>query len=109
MPGAGYKAPSNSSIKNAVYNDFAAYIRNYPTRWGNIRQQGIVNLDAGAYKNIPIHESMRLQLRMSAFNAANHPRFGSPTTDPGSSKFGQVTLSTVNQARTVELGGKLFF
>ena len=74
-----------------------------------MRQQGIVNLDAGVYKNIPIHEAMRLQLRFSAFNATNHPRFGAPNTDPTSSKFGQVTASTVNQARTVELGGKLYF
>jgi hypothetical protein len=110
MPGAGYRPSSpTASIKNAVYNDFATYIRNYPTRWGNIRQQGIVNLDAGVYKNIPIHDTMRLQLRFSAFNATNHPRFGAPNTDPTSSKFGQVTASTVNQARTVELGGKLYF
>lgn len=108
LPGGNYHAPTKT-IKNAVYNDFAAYIRNYPTRWGDIRQQGIVNLDAGVYKNFPIHEAVRLQLRMSAFNAANHPRFGTPNTNPGSSSFGQVTPSTVNQARTVELGGKLYF
>jgi hypothetical protein len=110
MPGAGYRPSSpTASIKNAVYNDFQAYIRNYPTRWGNLRQQGIVNLDAGVYKNFQIHDATRLQLRMSAFNATNHPRFGTPTTDPTKSTFGQVTPSTVNQARTVELGGKLYF
>lgn len=109
LPGASYRAPANASVKNAVYNDFDAYVRNYPTRWGDIRQQGIVNLDAGVYKNFPIHEAIRLQLRLSAFNAANHPRFGAPNTDPGSSTFGQVSLSAVNQARTVELGGKLYF
>lgn len=109
MPGAGYHPPAGSKIRNAVYNDFEAYIRDYPTRWGNIRQQGIVNLDAGVYKNIPIHEAMRLQLRMSAFNATNHPRFGAPNTNPGNSQFGQVAPKTANQARTVELGGKLYF
>lgn len=47
--------------------------------------------------------------RLSAFNATNHPRFGSTTTDPISLKFGQVSLSTVNQSRIIELGGKLYF
>lgn len=109
MPGANWRPSSSKGVQNAVYNDFAAYIRNYPTRWGDIRQQGIVNLDAGVYKNIPIHDAMRLQLRFSAFNATNHPRFGAPNTNPGDPDFGQVKPTTVNQPRSVELGGKFYF
>jgi hypothetical protein len=108
MPGGSYH--STGSIKNATYNDFAAYIQTFPSRWGNIRQQGIVSLDTGVYKNVPIHDAIRLQLRMSAFNVTNHPRFGAADTNPSSSTFGQVPhQSTVNQARTIELGGKLYF
>lgn len=109
LPGANYKPASNDTIKNGVYQDFATYIRNYPTRWGNIRQQGISELVVGLYKNFAFTSSTRLQLRFDAFNALNHPRFGAPNTNPGSSNFGIVTLSQVNQARTIELGGKLYF
>jgi len=109
MPGANYKPASNDTIKNGVYQDFASYIRNYPTRWGNIRQQGISELVVGLYKNFAFNEATRLQLRFDAFNALNHPRFGGPNTNPGSSNFGIVTLSQANQARTVELGAKLYF
>ncbi|HEY2039172.1 MAG TPA: hypothetical protein VGG95_05880, partial [Edaphobacter sp.] len=109
LPGAGYKPAANDTIRNGVYQDFATYIRNYPTRWGNIRQQGVSELVMGLYKNFAFNSTTRLQLRFDAFNALNHPRFGGPNTNPGSSNFGAVTLQQVNQARTVELGGKFYF
>jgi len=107
--GASYKPPTNDTIRNGVYQDFAAYIRNYPTRWGNIRQQGVSELAVGAYKNFIFNSETRLQIRLNAFNALNHPRFGAPDTNPGHSNFGSVTLQQLNQARTIELGGKFYF
>ena len=80
LPGAGYQPAANDTIRNGVYQDFAAYIRNYPTRWGNIRQQGNSELVVGLYKNIAFNSTTRLQLRFDAFNALNHPRFGGPDT-----------------------------
>lgn len=109
MPGSGYKPPKGDTIRNGVYQDFATYIRNYPTRWGNIRQQGVSELVMGLYKNFAINSTTRFQLRFDAFNALNHPRFGSPDTNPGHSNFGVVTQQQVNQARTIELGGKFYF
>jgi hypothetical protein len=109
LPGASYKPAANDTIRNGVYQDFATYIRNYSTRWGNIRQQGVSELVIGLYKNFAFNATTRLQLRFDAFNALNHPRFGGPNTNPGSSNFGAVILQQVNQARTVELGGKFYF
>lgn len=109
MPGANYVPTSKDKIRNGVYQDFAAYIRNYPTRWGNIRQQGNSELVLGLYKNFAFNSTTRLQLRFNAFNALNHPRFGSPDTNPTHSNFGVVTRAQVNQARTIELGGKFYF
>jgi hypothetical protein len=74
-----------------------------------IRVPGMNNVDFGVYKNFVFNESTRLQIRLDAFNALNHPRFGGPNTDPGSSRFGSITLAQVNEARTIELGGKLYF
>jgi hypothetical protein len=112
LPGASY-VPTSTDIKNGldngVYNDFANYIRSYPTRWGNIRQDGVNELAVGLYKDFRFNESTRLQLRFDAFNAFNHPRFGAPDTNPSDSNFGVVTASQVNQARTIELGGKFYF
>lgn len=109
MPGANYVPTSKDKIRNGVYQDFAAYVRDYPTRWGNIRQQGNSELVLGLYKNFAFNSTTRLQLRFNAFNALNHPRFGSPDTNPTHSNFGVVTRAQVNQARTVELGGKFYF
>jgi len=109
LPGAGYHPSSKDNIRNGVYQDFASYIRDYPTRWGNIRQQGVSELVVGLYKNFAFNSTTRLQLRFDAFNALNHPRFGAPDTDPTHSNFGVVKLQQVNQARTVELGAKFYF
>ena len=109
LPGASYTPPANDTIRNGVYQDFATYIRNYSTRWSNIRLQGVSELVIGLYKNFVFTQTTRLKLRFDAFNALNHPRFGAPNTNPGTSNFGAVTLQQVNQARTVELGGKLYF
>jgi hypothetical protein len=107
MPGGSYH--STGATKNATFNDFGSYIRNYATRWGSVRQQGMFQLDLGMYKNFQIHEATRFQLRFDAFNATNHPRFNGANTDPTSSNFGRVTPTTVGQARLIELGGKLYF
>ena len=47
--------------------------------------------------------------RIDAFNAFNHPRFDAPNTGPGNANFGRIPFSQVNQSRSVELAGKLFF
>jgi hypothetical protein len=109
LPGAGYVPKPGDAIKNGVYNDFATYIRNYPTRWGDVRASRVNNLDLGVYKNIRFSERAKLQLRFDAFNALNHVRFPAPETDPTKANFGRVQLNEQNQARAVELGARLTF
>jgi len=64
-------------------------------------------------KSFPITQTARLQLRIDAFNALNHPRFGNIDTTPGDTYFGWVNGSTtpsqVNSPRSVQLEGKLYF
>ncbi|HVJ09353.1 MAG TPA: carboxypeptidase regulatory-like domain-containing protein [Acidisarcina sp.] len=109
MPGASYVPTAKDTIRNGVYQDFATYIRNYPTRWGDIRQQAMNEMSVGVNKNFAINSTTRLQLRFDTFNTLNHPRFGAPDTNPNDSNFGVVASSQINQARTVELGGKFYF
>jgi hypothetical protein len=109
LPGYNYQPNAGDTIKNGVYQDFANYVRSYPTRWSDVRAPGINSADIGIYKNFSLPERMRLQIRFTAFNAFNHPRFGAPDTNPGDSTFGLITASQVNQARTIEMSGKFYF
>ncbi len=105
LPGYSYVPASNDTIKNGVYQDFANYVRNFPTRWNDVRASRVNEANFGLYKSITFNERTRFQLRFDVFNAFNHPRFGGPDTNPGSATFGRVAGSQQNQARSVEPGG----
>jgi len=109
LPGDNYVPVPGDTIKNGVYQDFANYIRRYPTRWGDVRVPGVNSADLGIYKTFSFTERLRLQIRLTAFNAFNHPRFGAPNTDPANANFGLITAAQVNQARTLEMAGKFYF
>jgi hypothetical protein len=109
LPGASYKPAASDTIKNGVYQDFASYIRNYPTRWGNVRASRTNNVDLGIYKNFKMAERVKLQFRFETYNTFNHARFGAPNSDPTSSSFGVVTASQQNAPRTIQMALKLSF
>jgi hypothetical protein len=65
--------------------------------------------DASLEKNTVFKERINLQLRMDAFNAFNHPNFGTPNaTVSNPSNFGEIT-GTTGENRTVEFAAKLSF
>jgi hypothetical protein len=109
LPGYSYAPAPGDTARNGVYQDFANYVRNFPTRWGDIRQSRTNEANIGLRKTIAMTERVRLELRFDASNAFNHARFPAPDTNPGSSTFGRVPLTQQNQARSVELAGKLYF
>ncbi|MEO7142288.1 MAG: TonB-dependent receptor [Bryobacteraceae bacterium] len=81
-------------------------IRTFPTRFGNLRQDGANNFDLSLIKNIAIKERVHFQLRFESFNALNHPEFDTPNLSPTSSSFGLIT-NQPNLARNIQLGGRL--
>jgi hypothetical protein len=109
LPGANYKPAAGDTIKNGVYQDFAANIRTFPTRWADVRASRTNNLDMGVYKNFNIMEKMKLQFRFESYNTFNHPRFAAPNSDPTSSSFGVVGASQQNAPRTIQMALKLSF
>jgi len=109
LPGYSYVPAPGDSAKNGVYQDFATYIRNYPTRWSNVRASRVNEVNLGLYKNFRPAERVKVQLRFEAFNAFNHVRFAAPDTNPASSTFGRVQPSEQNNARAVQMGAKLIF
>jgi hypothetical protein len=64
-------------------------------------------------KNFAFTETIRLQLRIDAFNALNHPQFGNIDVNPGDRFFGALSgspvLSQTNVPRAIQLGAKLYF
>jgi hypothetical protein len=68
---------------------------------------GTENLDAGLFKNIPIHEQLHLELRWETFNTLNHPNFSAPNNSFSSSAFGRITAA--NSGRVMQIAAKLVF
>jgi hypothetical protein len=77
-------------------------IRTFGSRFGNLRADGIRNLDASLIKNIPITEKVVAQFRGEMFNAFNRATYNEPDTNPLSGTFGQIT-SAANLPRAVQL------
>lgn len=74
----------------------------------SLRTEPYKNLDVSFFREFPLVESVKLQLRMDAFNSFNHPVWGVPNYCQNCANFGVVT-STVNNARQVQLSGKIVF
>jgi hypothetical protein len=105
--------PSSTGPNNGVYNDFTIRNTLYPQTFGDIRNPPVNDVTLGIRKNFRFTDTLRLQLRMDAFNALNHPRYSGVGTDPTSPYFGKVggtaVPTTANAPRQIELAGKLYF
>jgi hypothetical protein len=82
---------------------------------GAVTQPGEENFTLGLYKNTSITERLKLQLRMEAFNAFNHPQFYdtsgggnvSVNNTPDSGQAGLISESA--PGRIVQFSGKFIF
>lgn len=86
-----------------------------------IRGFGAVQADVAARRFFQIHNSLRAQFRVEAFNVFNHPNFGTINTNYGNIQFGEATqilaqslgtLSSIYQQggpRSLQLSLKLTF
>jgi hypothetical protein len=92
-----------------------------------VRQPTWTNWDVSIFKNIPIHEQMRLQLRCEMFNAPNHPQFNAYNTGAafnnttgklsnlptalggGGGRFGFGAITGTNDPRRIQLAAKFYF
>ena len=102
--GAGYRSiPLSSDARTAAqwfnvngFNRVTAQqlannlITLSPT-FAGIRAAAYNSSDASLIKQLPIHESMRLEARIDGLNIFNQVSFGVPNTTPTSTAFGSVT------------------
>ena len=68
---------------------------------------GIVRWDFSIFKQFPIGENVRLQLRGGAFNVLNHTNYNAPISALGNINFGRIT--TARDPRNIQIGAKLAF
>ena len=90
-----------------------------PSGFGNVRRNsvtgpGFSNLDISLEKNTKLTERLNLQLRVDAFDVANHPSFANPTGNDTSASFGQSTatrfpVADSGSSRQLQLVGKITF
>ncbi len=72
-----------------------------------LRGPGAFDFSAFALKDVRVWERIKLQLRVEAFNAFNHPYWTDLNTTLGSSAFGQV--GGISTMRYIQLGAKVLW
>jgi hypothetical protein len=103
---------SSRTAKIAKYFDTTAFslpaLGTFGTSGRNtIYGPGLENLDAGLFKNIPIHEQRHVELRWEAFNVLNHTNLSNPNNSFSSSAFGRITSSS--SSRVMQIAAKIVF
>ncbi len=86
---------------------------NAPRALGDVRSPFFFTSNLSALKEFGLssrHEEMRLELRLEAENAFNHPVFGTPDTAVGDPNFGVISYtSSQAPARQCQLALKFYF
>ncbi len=90
-------------------NQLGSNIRTFPSRFNNIRADGINNFDASFFKTFRINERIRTQFRFETYNTMNHVQFDMPDTNPVSTSFGTVNAEKGHGQRQVSIALKVLF
>jgi hypothetical protein len=85
-------------------------LRNFPTRFPDVRTKSPRFNEISVYKEFPIKERLHWQIRCDFHNAFNYPFFGAmQSVDVRDPRFGQVRADISNEIRTVVLSMKVIF
>lgn len=82
--------------------------RTFPTRFANLRQDGVNQLDFSFIKGFRIIERVNLTYRCEFFNSTNRPIFSAPNLTPANANFGVIT-NQANQPRRIQMALRLVF
>ncbi len=100
----------------ASYFNTAAFTTPAPGTFGDsgkniLNGPAQVNADLGASKNWAVSEGVNLQFRWEAFNALNHPSFGTPNNNvtAGPGVFGSITATGAIPPRVMQGALKVTF
>ena len=83
-------------------------------RYDEFRRPGLFSLDVNFAKMAPITNTIRLQVRLEAFNLLNSPMYDERqyNTDTSSADFGRINRNSTGQSgfqRFVQMGFRLIF
>ena len=101
----------DGTCPQADFQQVPNYGANTNTVYSGIRLPRVQQFDTGLSKNFSIIERMKLQIRVEAFNALNHPLWAeSPDGNTNDSTFGLIEKGPWGQSnlpRQIELSAKL--
>jgi hypothetical protein len=87
-------------------------LRDFPTRFPDVRHDGLQSWEISVYKEFRIRERVRTQIRADFQNAFDYAHFGRLITRPNNvqdTRFGQLDPAQGNQPRIVVLVAKIIF
>jgi hypothetical protein len=88
-------------------------LQNFPTIFPDVRSKPMDVWEMSVYKEIPIKERLRWQIRADFHNAFNHPWFGNlGSSDVTNARFGQLGVSSIDdtsEPRLIVLVMKIVF
>ena len=88
-------------------------LRNFPSMFPDVRSKILNVWDMSIYKEFPIKERVRWQIRSDFHNAFNHPWFGNlASSSVTNAQFGQVSVSSIDdtsEPRLIVLVMKIVF
>ena len=85
-------------------------LRDFPTRFPDVRSPVLTSTEASAYKNFTLKERLKLQLRADFQNVFDQAYFGRlVATSVQDSRFGQLNPEQDNQPRIAVLVLKVLF
>ena len=73
----------------------------------SIRGPNFWQIDMAASKTVPVAKSLKLELRLEAFNLLNRTNFRAPNGNRSSNAFG--TITSTYDPRQLQLGAKLLW
>ena len=85
-------------------------LRDFPTRFPDVRTRGLKSFEISIYKEIVIKERVRWQIRGDFQNAMNYPLFGKQqSNNVTDSRFGQLQANITNEPRLFVAVMKVIF
>lgn len=103
---------TDAGFNKVTAQQLGSNVRTFPLRFDSVRTNTVNNVDLSIIKNVSLGGSKRLQLRLEALNAFNHPLFPSPgnNLNPTAATFGSIVASTQqNYARRGQVTLKFIF
>jgi len=105
--GVGACASSSSTAAFEQHPSFT--LNNIGPTLESVRTLVYPLLDTSIFKQIALYKTLNFEIRGEIYNIANTPIFGGPNTSLGSTAFGTISTSQVNDPRIIQLTGRLNF